>query len=231
MNGLDWTVLIGYFGVMVAIGVWSHKRVDNVSDFFTMRRQDAVVAVRHLPPHVRLQRGDVHRLRGHRLYVRGHFVRHLVLPHRHRHRDRRPPLRTPAQPRARTAARVLPAGVSEEPLQPAHAAGPRLVRRPAEDRGRGRQVGGDRDPVVRVHRGLAQHGHPHHRCGDGRVLHGRRSVGGRADRTRPVHHPVRRRYRDADRRHGRAGRLQHAVERLGRARARRAQRAAGQART
>lgn len=35
MNGLDWTVLIGYFGIMVAIGVWSHKRVDNVSDFFT----------------------------------------------------------------------------------------------------------------------------------------------------------------------------------------------------
>lgn len=36
MNGLDWAVLIGYFGVMVAIGVWSHKRVDNVSDFFTV---------------------------------------------------------------------------------------------------------------------------------------------------------------------------------------------------
>ncbi|MFE9450744.1 sodium:solute symporter family protein [Streptomyces sp. NPDC006739] len=35
MNGLDWTVLIGYFGVMVAIGFWSHKRVDTVSDFFT----------------------------------------------------------------------------------------------------------------------------------------------------------------------------------------------------
>ncbi|MER6912333.1 sodium:solute symporter family protein [Streptomyces sp. NPDC000594] len=35
MNSLDWTVLIGYFGVMVAIGLWSHKRVDNVSDFFT----------------------------------------------------------------------------------------------------------------------------------------------------------------------------------------------------
>ncbi|MEU6604933.1 sodium:solute symporter family protein [Streptomyces shenzhenensis] len=35
MNGLDWAVLIAYFGVMVAIGVWSHKRVDNVSDFFT----------------------------------------------------------------------------------------------------------------------------------------------------------------------------------------------------
>ncbi|MFI5973121.1 sodium:solute symporter family protein [Streptomyces sp. NPDC051452] len=35
MNSLDWAVLIGYFGVMVAIGVWSHKRVDNVSDFFT----------------------------------------------------------------------------------------------------------------------------------------------------------------------------------------------------
>ncbi|WP_406529618.1 sodium:solute symporter family protein [Streptomyces sp. I8-5] len=35
MNSLDWVVLIGYFGVMVAIGLWSHKRVDNVSDFFT----------------------------------------------------------------------------------------------------------------------------------------------------------------------------------------------------
>ncbi|NUK05645.1 Na+:solute symporter [Streptomyces lunaelactis] len=35
MNSLDWAVLIGYFGVMVAIGVWSHKRVDSVSDYFT----------------------------------------------------------------------------------------------------------------------------------------------------------------------------------------------------
>ncbi|MEE1769700.1 Na+:solute symporter [Streptomyces sp. JV185] len=35
MNSLDWVVLIGYFGVMIAIGIWSHKRVDNVSDFFT----------------------------------------------------------------------------------------------------------------------------------------------------------------------------------------------------
>ncbi|CAM5443003.1 sodium:solute symporter family protein [Streptomyces xanthochromogenes] len=35
MNSLDWAVLIGYFGVMVAIGIWSHRRVDNVSDFFT----------------------------------------------------------------------------------------------------------------------------------------------------------------------------------------------------
>ncbi|MEU6846613.1 sodium:solute symporter family protein [Streptomyces sp. NPDC046716] len=35
MNSLDWVVLIGYFGIMVAIGIWSHKRVDNVSDFFT----------------------------------------------------------------------------------------------------------------------------------------------------------------------------------------------------
>ncbi|MFK0264673.1 sodium:solute symporter family protein [Streptomyces angustmyceticus] len=35
MNSLDWAVLIGYFGVMIAIGVWSHKRVDDVGDFFT----------------------------------------------------------------------------------------------------------------------------------------------------------------------------------------------------
>lgn len=35
MNSLDWVVLIAYFAVMVAIGIWSHKRVDNVGDFFT----------------------------------------------------------------------------------------------------------------------------------------------------------------------------------------------------
>ena len=35
MNGLDWAVLVAYFGVMTAIGVWSHKRVGDVSDFFT----------------------------------------------------------------------------------------------------------------------------------------------------------------------------------------------------
>ncbi|WP_275464234.1 sodium:solute symporter family protein [Streptomyces noursei] len=35
MNSLDWAVLIGYFGVMVAIGAWSHRRVADVSDFFT----------------------------------------------------------------------------------------------------------------------------------------------------------------------------------------------------
>jgi Na+/proline symporter len=35
MNSLDWTVLIAYFGVMIAIGVWSHRRVGDVSDYFT----------------------------------------------------------------------------------------------------------------------------------------------------------------------------------------------------
>ncbi|WP_328465038.1 sodium:solute symporter family protein [Streptomyces sp. NBC_00448] len=35
MNSLDWTVLIAYFGVMVVIGLWSHKRVDDVGDYFT----------------------------------------------------------------------------------------------------------------------------------------------------------------------------------------------------
>ncbi|GHJ39809.1 sodium:solute symporter family protein [Streptomyces sp. TS71-3] len=35
MNGFDWAVLIAYFGVMAAIGWWSHKRVSDVSDFFT----------------------------------------------------------------------------------------------------------------------------------------------------------------------------------------------------
>lgn len=217
MNSLDWTVLIGYFGVMVAIGIWSHKRVGDVHDYFTMRRQDAVVAVGHLAPHVRLQRGDVHRIRGHRVHVRRHVVRHLVVPHRHRYRDRCQALRTPPQPGALATAGLVAAGVSEEPLQPAHPAGPRLVGRAAEDRGRRRQVGRDRDPVVRLHRCLAQHGHPDHGRGHRGLLHRRRTVGGRADRTGPVHHPVRRRHRDARRRHGGAGRLQQSVERLGRA--------------
>jgi Na+/proline symporter len=35
MNSLDWVVLIAYFGVMITIGIWSHKRVGTVSDFFT----------------------------------------------------------------------------------------------------------------------------------------------------------------------------------------------------
>ncbi|MFI9104633.1 sodium:solute symporter family protein [Streptomyces fildesensis] len=35
MNNLDWAVLIAYFGVMIAIGVWSHKRIDDVGDYFT----------------------------------------------------------------------------------------------------------------------------------------------------------------------------------------------------
>jgi Na+/proline symporter len=35
MNSLDWIVLIAYFGVMIAIGLWSHKRVDDVGDYFT----------------------------------------------------------------------------------------------------------------------------------------------------------------------------------------------------
>jgi Na+/proline symporter len=35
MNSLDWVVLIAYFGVMIAIGFWSHKRVDDVGDYFT----------------------------------------------------------------------------------------------------------------------------------------------------------------------------------------------------
>jgi len=32
---LDWTMVCGYFVLMVVIGWWSHKRVSNVSDFFT----------------------------------------------------------------------------------------------------------------------------------------------------------------------------------------------------
>ncbi len=35
MNSFDWAVLIGYFGVMAAIGFWSHKRVGDVGDYFT----------------------------------------------------------------------------------------------------------------------------------------------------------------------------------------------------
>jgi solute:Na+ symporter, SSS family len=35
MVGLDWAALGGYFVVMLLIGLWSHKRVKDVSDYFT----------------------------------------------------------------------------------------------------------------------------------------------------------------------------------------------------
>ncbi|SMC95197.1 sodium:solute symporter family protein [Kibdelosporangium aridum] len=35
MGTLDWAVVVGYFFVMVAIGVWSKSRVANTADFFT----------------------------------------------------------------------------------------------------------------------------------------------------------------------------------------------------
>jgi solute:Na+ symporter, SSS family len=35
MTGLDWVAVCGYFAVMLAIGYWSHKRVNSVSDYFT----------------------------------------------------------------------------------------------------------------------------------------------------------------------------------------------------
>lgn len=35
MHALDWTMVCGYFALMVVIGWWSHRRVNNVSDFFT----------------------------------------------------------------------------------------------------------------------------------------------------------------------------------------------------
>ncbi|GLZ33185.1 sodium-coupled permease [Lentzea sp. NBRC 105346] len=35
MGTLDWVVVVGYFFVMVAIGLWSRGRVQNIADFFT----------------------------------------------------------------------------------------------------------------------------------------------------------------------------------------------------
>lgn len=35
MAALDWVALGGYFVVMLLIGLWSHKRISNVSDYFT----------------------------------------------------------------------------------------------------------------------------------------------------------------------------------------------------
>ncbi|WP_158889160.1 sodium:solute symporter family protein [Amycolatopsis anabasis] len=35
MHALDWTVVSGYFVLMVVIGWWSHRRIHNVKDFFT----------------------------------------------------------------------------------------------------------------------------------------------------------------------------------------------------
>lgn len=35
MHWLDWVAVGGYFLVMLLIGVWSHRRVSDVSDYFT----------------------------------------------------------------------------------------------------------------------------------------------------------------------------------------------------
>ncbi|MEV6794214.1 hypothetical protein AB0M87_20005 [Streptomyces sp. NPDC051320] len=35
MARLDWTALGGYFLVMLLIGLWSHRRVGDVSGYFT----------------------------------------------------------------------------------------------------------------------------------------------------------------------------------------------------
>ncbi|WP_431032068.1 sodium:solute symporter family protein [Streptomyces sp. P6-2-1] len=35
MHAFDWTVMCAYFGLMVLIGWWSHRRVGDVKDFFT----------------------------------------------------------------------------------------------------------------------------------------------------------------------------------------------------
>ncbi|NGO70702.1 Na+:solute symporter [Streptomyces boncukensis] len=37
MSGLDWVVVGAYFCVMIGIGLWSSKRIENVADFFTAR--------------------------------------------------------------------------------------------------------------------------------------------------------------------------------------------------
>ncbi|KAF4406231.1 MULTISPECIES: sodium:solute symporter family protein [Streptomyces] len=39
MHALDWTVVCGYFGVMVAIGWWSRRRVHDVKDFYLAGRR------------------------------------------------------------------------------------------------------------------------------------------------------------------------------------------------
>ena len=200
MNSLDWAVLIGYFGVMVAIGVWSHKRVDNVSDFFTaggkmpwwlsgishhMSGYSAVMFTGYAG--IAYQYGITS-------YVTWSFPiaigiaigAKLFAPRLNRLRSR---LHV-ASPLEYLKNRY------NLPTQQALA----WSGRAAEDRGRGRQVGGHRHPAVRLHRGLPHPGHPDHRRDHRRLLHGRRAVGGRAHRTRPVHHPARGRYRDAGRR-------------------------------
>src|ERR671932_432454 len=35
MHTSDWLVLSAYFAVMVGIGLWSHARIHDISDFFT----------------------------------------------------------------------------------------------------------------------------------------------------------------------------------------------------
>ena len=61
---LGWLVLGAYFVVMVGIGVWAKRRIHDARDFFTAGGRMPWWLVRHLPPHVGLQRRGVRGLRG-----------------------------------------------------------------------------------------------------------------------------------------------------------------------
>ena len=164
MNSLDWTVLIGYFGVMVAIGLWSHKRVDNVSDFFTaggkmpwwlsgishhMSGYSAVMFTGYAG--IAYTYGVTSFVTWSLPIAIGIFIgAKLFAPRLNRLRSRL------------HVASPLEYLKTRYNLQ--DPAGARLVRPAAEDRGRGRQVGRHRHPALRLHRYLAEPGHPDHRC-------------------------------------------------------------------
>ena len=107
------------------------------------------MAVRHLAPHVRLQRGDVHRLRRHRVHLRRHVLRHLGASRSRIGIAIGAKLFAPRLNRLRSRLHVAsPLEYLKNRYNLQHPAGARLVRHAAEDRGRRRQVGGHRHPVV-----------------------------------------------------------------------------------
>ena len=188
---LDWVALGGYFVVMLLIGLWSHRRSATsatTSPVAAGCRGGSPASPTTCPATARRcswptrpsPTATASRS------TSGRSCRSRWAP------VWAPWVRAAVEPAAAALRGRLAAGVPRHALQRAHPAGARLERRPAEGVRRGREVGVGGRPAECVRRHVRCDRHPGHRRRHPPLLHGRRALGGRAHRLRPVRHPGRR---------------------------------------
>ena len=66
----DYVVVVGYFILVLGIGLWFRKRLTNVGEYFAGGKPDSLVDGRHLALHVQLQRLRFYCLCADRIHVR-----------------------------------------------------------------------------------------------------------------------------------------------------------------